>query len=400
MKAKKHNTSVYNNTTTPKKTDMQVFVRLLNNKFRRMKSTCLFFMVLMFCFLFAECSSRSESYLNGNIYIVDDINITDSVVGEKLDFDGAYFGMMKVCDSEMIFFHPRFPNFHYSCFNVKTGKHTANFFPTGAGPNEFNSVTPIIQTYKEEDNIKSFFVAINEEKAGVFNITKSIKEKTTVLDTVFELKWRDKSLRPFIFVFFEDDTNVLAKQSAARIAQKEHSYSLPRYLRINYKSNEIERQYDIFTNSITNKKAEDLNRDFFQTYDLIKPDKSKIAMGMSMLAQINILDVETGELKGFRISGTPDFDYLTGSVDKIKNFYHQMAVDDNYIYLVYVDKKYIDIRESVDANIVHVFDWHGNFCRKIFLDNPTDIIEIDSENRILYGFNLSREEIFQYKLSF
>jgi len=200
---------------------------------------------------------------------------------------------------------------------------------------------------------------MNEEKAGIFNITKSI-EKT----------------------------------------QREYNYSVPLYLRINHKSNEIEKQYNIFTNFVTNENAKHINGEFFHSIDLIKPDKSKIVMGMYMLAQINILDVKTGEVKGFRISRTPDFNYFKGSVDKLKIYYNNLVVDNDYIYLVSVDKKYIDIRESVDSNIIHVFDWNGNFYKKLFLDNPIDFIEIDSENRLLYGINLSREEIFQNKLSF
>jgi len=121
-----------------------------------MKNTCLCFMFLSFCFLLAKCN-KNKSYLNDDIYIVNDISITDTVVGKNLDFDGAYFGMMKVCDSEMIFFNPRFPDFFYSCYNINTGKQTAIFFRKGNGPNEFISVTPIIQTYKEYGDFKSLF---------------------------------------------------------------------------------------------------------------------------------------------------------------------------------------------------------------------------------------------------
>lgn len=274
-----------------------------------MKQIYLVILIFLFCILFIRCNN-GESYLNGNVYVVDDINITDTLIGKKLHLDGAYFGMMKTCGSEMFFFHPRFPDYSYSCFNIKTGKHTADYLKKGAGPNEFTSVTPIIQTYEEDGDIKSLFTAINEEKAGIFNLTKSIEKKETVLDTVFNLKWRDKSLRPFIFAFIKDDTTIFAKQSAAQITLKEYNYSLPMYLKINHKNNEIEKKYNIFTNSITNKDAKDLNETFFHSYDLMKPDKSKIVMGMSMLAQINIFDVETGKIEGFRISGTPDFDYF------------------------------------------------------------------------------------------
>lgn len=363
----------------------------------KQKKAC--FILYIFSLLsFSIACKKDKTYLNGNIYIVNDINITDSIKGQKLDFEGIYFGVPTICDSIVLFFHPRLPDYQYYCFNIKTGKHIANFFPIGGGPEEFYSVTPIIQKYEEDGYIKSFFTAINEEKAGVFNITKSIEEKKTVLDTLFAFRWRDKSLNPFLFVFQEDDNRVLAKQSAAKITQEGYNYSLPQFLRINIQENEIERKFDIFIHPINNKKAKDYNKEFYQTYDIIKPDKSKIVMCMAMLAQINILDIETGKIEGFRISGTPNFDYLKGEIEDLKQFYCHMAADDEFIYALYLDKKYIEMKESANARIVHVFDWEGNIIRKLYLDNPVDVIDIDTENNLLYGFNFATEEFFQFSL--
>jgi hypothetical protein len=41
--------------------------------------------------------------------------------------------------------------------------------------------------------------------------------------------------------------------------------------------------------------------------DKMKPDKTKIAMGLRYLRQINIMDIETGKVTGYRVKDTPDF---------------------------------------------------------------------------------------------
>lgn len=364
-----------------------------------MKNVILNILTILSITIITGCN-KEKQHFNGDIIVVNDIENADTLIGKKINLDGAYLGMITVCDSAIFFYHPRLPDFQYYCFNLKTGKHIANFIPIGNGQGEFHSTTPIIQKYEEDGNQKSLFIAINESKAGVFNISKSIEKRKTVIDTLYPFKWRQNFVKPYLFVFKYNDTTFIAQQAAARINNREFNYTLPQYVKINSKTNKIIEKYDIYKNPIINSKANYTNEDLFQSYDIISSDRKKVAMGMILMAQINILDLKTKKIKGVRVSGTPGFEYLKKSVEDFRIYYNHLATDDRYIYALYVNKKYSDIEESVFSHIINVFDWNGNFIHKLYLNNAVDFIDVDSKNRLLYGINISSEEVYQYKLSF
>lgn len=351
--------------------------------------------------LFIGGCDKKVSYLNGDVILVDDIKISDTLVGEKIVFDSINSGMISLCDSFAFFYNPRMPDYQYYCFNINTGKYVCNFFPLGRGNGEFLNVTPIIQLYTEKEEMKALFVAVNEEKAGVFNITKSIEQKTTICDTVFDFKWRSKYAQPFIYLFHYNDSTFLAYKQGNQVAEKEYKYSLPQFLMINRYSGDVERTYRLYHEpALYNPVAEDWNGSFYLSMNFIKPDKSKIMMSMTLLPQINILDVETGLLKGIRIVGEPGFEYLKGRVEDLKEYYLFSDVDDKYIYALYAPKSYTDPKATIDNCMIHIFDWEGNFIYKLYVHEALNQIRVDLKNKIIYGVSFSTEEVFRYPLPF
>jgi hypothetical protein len=135
--------------------------------------------------------------------------------------------------------------------------------------------------------------------------------------------------------------------------------------------------------------------------DRIKPDdNTKLVMAMFSMDQINIMDVTTGEIKGYRNKNSPDFNYLK-DIDNIKNYYLDVCVDDKYIYGLYLNGKN---GLGSTANILHVFDWDGNFIRKIVLDKTVLYLSMgfDPVKKYLYIDTLGEddEEIYRYDLSY
>lgn len=349
-------------------------------------------------FLLLSGCEEKTSFLNGEMIVVDDIRTTDTLIGEQLVFDSINSGIISLCDSLAFFYSHRMPDYQYYCFNIRTGKHISNFFPLGKGAGEFLNVTPIIQKYKENGEIKALFAAINEKKAGVFNITKSIEQKKTVCDTVFDCQW--SKTRPFSSFFQYNDNKILAYKRPDKISSDENKYSLPQYLMIDCYTGNVERTYDLYKEpGIYNPGAKDLNGDFYSSLNLMKPDRTKVAMFMTLAPQINILDVETGNLKGITLSGAPGFEDL----EKCNEFrqYHAFSdVDDKYIYALYIDKDYMDFDATISSCVLRVFDWEGNFIYKFYINVGLDQIQIDAENSLMYGVCLATEEVFRYQLPF
>jgi hypothetical protein len=367
-----------------------------------MKKLVFFLFNLFFSVLFLSCSHDIRGGgINGECFIVEDIEVTHELVGEEIKLNDPYYGIMSIVDSVMFFYDPTTSSAQHYCFDIETGEKICDFFPVGRGPNEFLNVTPIMQVYEENGEKKSVFTAINEEKAGVFNITKSVEQRKTVLDSVFDLEWRKYFTRSFVSFFRNDETSFWVFRQPERTTLNDHHYSLPQYVKINYHDGEIKKVFDIYTNPpIYNKEAERLNEDFYLSFNMIHPDNNKIAMAMGMLAQINILDLDTGDLRGIKIAGTPDFAYLSENPENFKQFYTFSDADNNYIYGLYMDKKIAERKESWNADIVNVFDWDGNFAYKLHLDNGVDQIRIDSGNRSLYAINYASLQIFKYELPF
>ena len=97
----------------------------------------------------------------------------------------------------------------------------------------------------------------------------------------------------------------------------------------------------------------------------ISPDRSKIAMGMAMLAQINALDLETGRQTGYRLKGMPGFEIFHKNLDDAKVYFTQVQADDSHIYALYSDKKYGSGWGAQD--LLYIFNWNGELVRKVRL---------------------------------
>lgn len=360
----------------------------------------LFIYYLLFVVICLGCQKK-QPYFKGDTILTKDIAITDTLKGENVVFDSINSGIISLCDSLVFFYSHRMPNYQYHCFNINTGKFISNFFPKGRGVGEFLNVTPIIQKYKENGDTKALFTAINEEKAGIFNISHSVQQKTTIFDTVFDFKWRDKSTKSFMSVFQFDNDRILAFKQPNKTTSVEDRYSLPQFLMINYRTGHIEKSYDLYNEPVIyNPEAKNFNELFYSSFNLINSDRTKIVMFMSLIPQINILDIKTGNLKGIQISGSPGFDDLKGSVDKFKQYYNFSDIDDNYIYALRVDKSVTDFNSKINSSIINVFDWNGNLVHKLYIDTNLDQIQVDAKNRLMYGVRLETEEVFRYKLAF
>ena len=160
------------------------------------------------------------------------------------------------------------------------------------------------------------------------------------------------------------------------------------------------RSYNVYRKPIINRNKNAVHpENYYNSLDRIKPDRTKLAMGMSMLAQINILDTETGMIKGYRLENTPDFTYLARSPDDFKIFYQQTRVDDYFIFSLYSNTLLNNNSYPHVTNELHIFDWNGNFKHKIILDIYTSRIAFCPVRKNLYCIS-QEDELYCFDLSF
>ena len=347
------------------------------------------------------CSCRKTHYsIRGTEIFVNDIGVTHVLKGEETVLNRPHSGLFYVLDSLVFFYDPRHQPQH-TCFNLKTGEEICSFFPRGRGPDEFLNVTPIMQVYEEKGDTKSFFVALNENKIGILNLSKSVKLKTTIIDTVFDYKWpRFTSHPPISFFKSDDSSNLLFFTPPSVLNSADNKYSLPRFVNVDYMNWDTKKAYDIYSEpGLYNKDAGNLNGEFYLSFNVINPSCSKIAMFMTLVSQVNILDINTGDLKSINISGTHEFNYLLKNPENYKMCYGFSDVDDKYIYGLYIDKTYTE-PEGTHGDTINVFNWDGSLVYKLKLDYEVDQIRVDSQKRILYGNSSVEGKIFKYHLPF
>lgn len=343
--------------------------------------------------LFVACSTNNDArYFNGKITIIDDSKIPiEKLTSKEIDFKYVATPEFAVYDSLIFFYNWADKDGFFSIHNVKNKEYLGHFCVRGNGHNESLGVANIYYFYKDGACLKTDQVAVNNNKLMVWNITKSLQNKTTVYDTIVPYDNGDGGgICNYYFRIGKDELFMYTPGVYTTI--KKVKATLPKYTKRTIYSNKIEKEYNLFLESIESGIDESFGSDqYFSTYDCAKPDGSKIAQGMFHLSQLNILDLTTGEYNGYRLKGTYGFSAFNKDTPH-KHGYVNVQTDDNFIYAFY----YYD--ES-KANQVHVFDWNGNIIRKLELDQDICRMSLDRVNNILYITKTTGEKVYCYDLN-
>lgn len=85
--------------------------------------------ILIVCCVFVfSCSSKEDSFFNGELIHIDISAQTDTLKGDAIVLEDEGVGMISVLDSLIFFYNPIDKRYSYHCYNYKTGKHIADFF--------------------------------------------------------------------------------------------------------------------------------------------------------------------------------------------------------------------------------------------------------------------------------
>jgi hypothetical protein len=361
------------------------------------------YIILVFlagCMAYVSCKEEEHTYFLGETIIIDTNVKPDTLYGEKIELDGIYTGSMWAYDTLIGFTSHKFPDYFMHVFNVNTGKFLYPLCKRGGGPGEFPSIAITGQRIYEEqlyywirkESGRNECVLVNLEKPG-----DVVKRKTDIkIQTEFQF--------PFSYVFILNDSLFLANNQGEQQFQGEGTFTPPAYYLYNSRTKKRIKTYGMYNGFIPISADEFFRRGnhvvCYSSYDRIKPDDmSKLAMGMRHIDQINIFDLKTGELKGYRNKTSPEFGYLK-DIDNYRLYYLLILVDDRYIYGLYSDTE--SGLDKWESNTVNVFDWDGNFIKKILLDKTALKITLDPVNKYLYIDVLGEddEEIYRYDVSY
>ncbi|MDR2423649.1 MAG: hypothetical protein LBD59_02855 [Prevotellaceae bacterium] len=347
----------------------------------------------------AEKVTDSEIF-NGEIKIIDDtVKSIVEMQGKEIIMDGITYGWPAVYDSLMFFCNYKLPNHFYIVFNLKTGKELGYFCHKGQGPGEVRSIFNIRQFYRENGDLKTLFAASMNFKFVEWNISKSIETGKTVCEFI-PYEWRkdhDKEF-PHSHIIRLNDKEFVGDVLSICLnwddgCTKSTLFSFEkRTIHTNTRISE----YPIYKKMLNRKESYRM----FGGYTCLKPDGSKAIQFMHKLWQINTIDLETGEITGYRKRGSPDYSYLAnypGMAPDLPVYFTSCAAHNNrHIFISNAN----GVNENGDC-IVYVFDWDCNLVKKLNLgyDIYHKWLLLDEVNNLLYTYNLESEKIFCYDLN-
>ncbi len=335
--------------------------------------------------LLAACNNNPEKIFKGELIIVNNPS-TDKLTGKKINLDGLYAGALSVRDSIISFAYHNYGNYHVANFNVNTGRHIGNFFKKGQGPGEF------IDFYRLHPgaNYDFWIDEFNKRHYVLVDMSTGEEKKRINLST-----FKKKGFSPFIQAFILDDSLLIAVNQP-EIKNLDYDMMVPKYSIINYLSKEEIAGYELYDENLYNKlRAPGMENEHLIGTSHIKPDKSKVAGVMNYLYQLNILDLKTGELKGYRLAGTPGFEFVSTLLSPETVYSYGWAnEDEKFIYIMLSNTHSPEVKP-----VFHVFDWDGNFVRILEPDQKGTDFALDNVQKKLYTKD-DEENVWVYDVSY
>ncbi|MDR3245240.1 MAG: hypothetical protein LBT50_02270 [Prevotellaceae bacterium] len=341
----------------------------------------LFFLILA---LILSCKNESEKIFNGELIIVKNEPKMESLTGKHIEFDEIYTGQMFVYDSLIVFSSDKYGDYYSRVFNLNTGRQINSVIKIGQGPGEQVSVHCEAEYYVDTAINLWYYDGFHKKHGLLVNL-----KNNCIIDSIdFSGLPNDHQILTRFFIL--NDSLLLAWNQQKQLSG-DNTAAPPLWSLFNYKTNEKLRQYDVFNDF-----------KYYSTQfclgssDIIKTDKTKFAIIMNYLRQINIIDIKTGEIKGFRFKNSPDFTTVANAhYTDLKEYYIRACADDNFIYAAMPEGQ---------NTVVDVFDWSGNYLKKLVFDKNIgeSNIALDHVNKYLYLLTVGEEEeeAYQYDVSY
>lgn len=346
-------------------------------------------------------NNKDQEYFNGNIQDVDlNLKTPQKVSSKIITLEGSNHGLIAVYDSLLVCWNPKLPNHFFNIFNLETGKEIGSFISKGQGPQEVISVNCIFQFSTRENDITTLLNDPYENKLLIWNISKSIRKGETILDTIMPFTRKRKNWnRSYNFLFLSSENTLLAYSQSDFL--NENEVTTPLYEKRDLYTDELLQEYPIYKKeSISNAKISP--NFFFYSWDAIKPDGTKIVQAMSKLPQINIIDIQTGHVTGYRLPKSPDFSFVEKNTPLTNEYYSSVQADNHFIYATYWGKKQwgTSIDDKIpDFHTIHIFDWSGNLIRELQTDRVFFRIWLDPIQNRLYTQNHDTDEVYYIDLN-
>ncbi|MCM1109656.1 MAG: hypothetical protein NC336_00415 [Clostridium sp.] len=344
--------------------------------------------------MFTRCN-YTDSMFVGEVIPVDLANNVREIEGNQINDIPLPYPASAAYDSIFITFSPNSnTEFHFRVYNILSGEELGAFVASGHGENEFYTTTQISSIDVEDGELKTILNVPDERKILVWNITKSLKEGTTVFD---EIKPYDNLIgngEHFNLISMCGENDYVVKiQSTCKFPDNKVT---PHYYQIlDSETLEEKGRIEIIREVLENKKCEVSFRAFISSNSSANKQNKKIVEAMFWLGQINIIDTKNHEVKSYRVSGTDGSEIYRTSMSEAPTYYTGVTCDSDFIYALWKDKPH---NVEAYAEWIHKYDWKGKMVERIHLDKPLTEIRLEESTNTLYGYNPDNDRIYAFAL--
>ena len=275
------------------------------------------------------------------------------------------------------------------------------FVPREMALKDYLSCDESAQLIKENGDNKIWVRDYNKQKIHLINITQSIIQQKTICDSIIPFEWTKHFAYPLLSVFFLDDGSMLGiNQCEENPATSGNGYT-PRDLYLFKESfdNKI-REYHLYQSPVISldDKVKFECFEFYNAVYRIRPNCTQLAIAMKMLAQVSVVDIETGEQRNYRMKESLTYPDIEKDIYKSRRYYETMAVNDQYIFALYVDAVMKDVPPPYSSHVIHVLTWNGEPAYKIHVDESIRYITLDTFGDTLYAIDVA-DNLYSYDIS-
>ena len=349
--------------------------------------------------LLAVSCGGADSCLN-NMTFVDprQVPVTE-MTSRHLELE--YLASPNICvvDTLLVCYNVKpIDNGFFSVYDLKRQERLGSFCPHGRGADEVTTLMLLRQIGRNQaGELIADLYACNNDRLLTWNITKSLAANKTVYDKVIPVDWKQcyNSVCRYNFRV-NDDLKIL--QVPTSMVEK-NRFSPMHYSLYSIAENREFKSIRILEKPLISKTPYYSTEMLSYTEDCLKPDKTKIAFGMTYAPVFGIVDIASGEVDMFSLDRSFRFSDLMNGNIPVWHFKNLQA-DDNRIYALYHGdfEPRTGKAQQHDKSMVYVLDWQGNLKERLLLDHEVYCIALDSLNSCLYGADPGVERLYKYQL--
>lgn len=338
---------------------------------------------IKFVFLLLLLHSCREPVFNTKIEIIEVPSDPIELSAEKVKSDEIYSFFVAVYDSLIISSRPNSTDYFFYAANLKTNKLLGSFMHSGQGPSEYLQLFMINRIERKGDDLIALTYETNRRELLELNITQSIALGRDSVKTLG---------------FYQNPNDILTYGSIYQIDELKYvgyttgflSYtglkSLPAYWILEGIEGIPTKKISIVDDFISNANSVIPEENFFDSAWSLSPDNTKIVSAMRWLGQINIINLNTGEIKSYRLSDSPKENIFYTTMEGAKYQYHDVTCNNDFIFALHNAQPHEEFKDNIGCNWIHVFDWSGKFLKKYHIPISVYKICFDPASETLYGY--------------